>query len=190
MCLSNPVNSQAPQTSTSMRSLAVNSPIYSTSRNSLVSPRDGRRSSGSMQRQTCCLATYRRYCRSCSPKLATHFLVAHFLLEGDAIFQSCWRPGAVHGGSKSYSAAGPYFRHIKLCIFPDIRFALQVVEQADSLALPDSVVQYFRGEIGQPPGGFPEPITSRVRKGRPMVDGTTHFSERPVRCSELPVLIM
>jgi len=55
----------------------------------------------------------------------------------------------------------------------------QVVEQADSLALPDSVVQYFRGEIGQPPGGFPEPITSRVRKGRSMVDGTTHFSERP-----------
>jgi len=55
----------------------------------------------------------------------------------------------------------------------------QVIEQAESLALPDSVVQYFRGEIGQPPGGFPEPITSRVRKGRPMADGRTHFSERP-----------
>ncbi|KAL3910704.1 MAG: hypothetical protein SGPRY_008961, partial [Prymnesium sp.] len=55
----------------------------------------------------------------------------------------------------------------------------QVVEEAESLALPDSVVQYFRGEIGQPPGGFPEPITSRVRKGRPMEDGSTHFSERP-----------
>merc|ERR1719181_381863 len=51
----------------------------------------------------------------------------------------------------------------------------QVVEQAESLALPDSVVQYFRGEIGQPPGGFPEPITSRVRKGHPMADGKTHF---------------
>jgi len=55
----------------------------------------------------------------------------------------------------------------------------QVTEQAESLALPDSVVQYFRGEIGQPPGGFPEPITSRVRKGRPMADGTTHFDDRP-----------
>jgi len=55
----------------------------------------------------------------------------------------------------------------------------QVVDQADTLAFPDSVVQYFRGEIGQPPGGFPEPITSKVRKGRPMADGTTHFDERP-----------
>ena len=56
----------------------------------------------------------------------------------------------------------------------------QVIEQAESLALPDSVVQYFRGEIGQPPGGFPEPITSRVRKGRPMATGDTHFTDRPV----------
>lgn len=55
----------------------------------------------------------------------------------------------------------------------------EVIEQAESLALPDSVVQYFRGEIGQPPGGFPEPITSRVRKGRPMANGDTHFTERP-----------
>lgn len=62
-----------------------------------------------------------------------------------------------------------------------------MVEEAESLALPDSVVQYFRGEIGQPPGGFPEPITSRVRKGRPMEDGSTHFSERPVRCPAPPL---
>jgi len=55
----------------------------------------------------------------------------------------------------------------------------QVVEQAETLAFPDSVVQYFRGEIGQPPGGFPEPITSRIRKGRPMDNGETHFDSRP-----------
>jgi len=42
----------------------------------------------------------------------------------------------------------------------------QVLEQADTLALPESVVQFLRGEIGIPPGGFPEPLRSKVLGSR------------------------
>jgi pyruvate carboxylase len=41
-----------------------------------------------------------------------------------------------------------------------------VVDMADTLAFPDSVIQYLRGEIGVPPGGFPEPLRSKVLKSR------------------------
>lgn len=41
-----------------------------------------------------------------------------------------------------------------------------VAAQADTLAFPESVVQYLRGEIGIPPGGFPEPLRSAVLKAR------------------------
>ncbi|MBF0214342.1 MAG: pyruvate carboxylase, partial [Magnetococcales bacterium] len=32
---------------------------------------------------------------------------------------------------------------------------------------PESVVQYFRGELGQPPGGFPEALQRKVLKNQP-----------------------
>lgn len=41
-----------------------------------------------------------------------------------------------------------------------------VVGQAETLAFPDSVVNYLRGDIGIPPGGFPEPLRSKVLKSR------------------------
>jgi len=41
-----------------------------------------------------------------------------------------------------------------------------VLDQAETLAFPESVVQYLRGEIGIPPGGFPEPLRSKVLAGR------------------------
>ena len=44
--------------------------------------------------------------------------------------------------------------------------AMDVSEQADTLAFPQSVVQYLRGEIGIPPGGFPEPLRSKVLESR------------------------
>lgn len=40
--------------------------------------------------------------------------------------------------------------------------AHSVVEQAETLAFPDSVVNYLKGDIGVPPGGFPEPLRSKV----------------------------
>ena len=41
-----------------------------------------------------------------------------------------------------------------------------ILSQAETLAFPDSVVNYLRGDIGIPPGGFPEPLRSKVLKGR------------------------
>ena len=55
----------------------------------------------------------------------------------------------------------------------------QVIEKAESLAFPDSVVQYFQGAIGQPPEGFPEPLRSRVIKSRPLADGRPYYEGRP-----------
>lgn len=44
--------------------------------------------------------------------------------------------------------------------------ASSIVDQADTLAFPDSVVQYLAGNIGIPPGGFPEPLRSKVLASR------------------------
>lgn len=41
-----------------------------------------------------------------------------------------------------------------------------ILDQADTLAFPDSVVNYLRGDIGIPPGGFPEPLRSKVLASR------------------------
>ena len=51
--------------------------------------------------------------------------------------------------------------------------AAQVLEQAETLAFPESVIQYLRGEIGVPPGGFPEPLRSKVLSSRGLegIDG-------------------
>jgi len=51
----------------------------------------------------------------------------------------------------------------------------QVLEDAESLAFPESVFQYLKGDIGIPPGGFPEPLRSRVLKSR----GLTAVDGRP-----------
>ena len=51
--------------------------------------------------------------------------------------------------------------------------AQKILEKADTLAFPESVVQYLRGEIGIPPGGFPEPLRSKVLSSRNLepIDG-------------------
>jgi len=41
-----------------------------------------------------------------------------------------------------------------------------VLAQAETLAFPESVVEYFQGYLGVPPGGFPEPLRTKVLKGR------------------------
>ena len=41
------------------------------------------------------------------------------------------------------------------------------------LAFPESVVEFFEGRLGQPPGGFPKPLQERILKGRPSI------TERP-----------
>ncbi|MBL4849916.1 MAG: biotin/lipoyl-binding protein, partial [Planctomycetes bacterium] len=47
----------------------------------------------------------------------------------------------------------------------------QVLEQAATLSLPSSLVSFFQGYLGQPHGGFPEPLRERVLKGEPIIEG-------------------
>ena len=46
-----------------------------------------------------------------------------------------------------------------------------VIERADTLSFPSSVVEYFQGYLGQLPGGFPEPLRTKVLKGKKTVEG-------------------
>jgi len=41
--------------------------------------------------------------------------------------------------------------------------AESVMERADELSFPQSVIQFMQGHIGIPPGGFPEPLRTKVR---------------------------
>lgn len=45
-----------------------------------------------------------------------------------------------------------------------------VINKADDLSFPTSVVEYMQGLIGQPPGGFPEPLRSKILKGKKKYD--------------------
>src|ERR1051325_2559873 len=48
-----------------------------------------------------------------------------------------------------------------------------VEDPKKDIAFPDSVVGFFAGDLGQPPGGFPEKLQKKVLKGR------TPLTERP-----------
>jgi len=56
----------------------------------------------------------------------------------------------------------------------------EVIDKAESLSFPKSVVEYFQGLLGIPPFGFPEPLRSRVLKGK-KIEGTdlVSFEGRP-----------
>ena len=49
----------------------------------------------------------------------------------------------------------------------------EVMEKGETLAFPESVVQFFAGEIGQPEGGFPEALQKIILKGK------TALTDRP-----------
>jgi pyruvate carboxylase len=49
--------------------------------------------------------------------------------------------------------------------------AAMVEERAEDLSFPQSVIQYMQGMIGEPPGGFPEPLRTKILKGQPIVEG-------------------
>ena len=57
----------------------------------------------------------------------------------------------------------------------------EVIEKAEELSFPNSVIEYFQGHLGIPPFGFPEPLRTRVLKGRTIegTSGMTCFDARP-----------
>ncbi|MBC8132396.1 MAG: hypothetical protein H7X95_05390 [Deltaproteobacteria bacterium] len=46
-----------------------------------------------------------------------------------------------------------------------------VLDKAPELTFPGSVIDYMRGGLGQPPGGFPEPLRAHILKGTPPIVG-------------------
>ena len=40
--------------------------------------------------------------------------------------------------------------------------AQSVEDRADELSFPGSVIEYFQGYLGEPPGGYPEPLRTKV----------------------------
>ena len=45
-----------------------------------------------------------------------------------------------------------------------------VIDQASKLDFPSSVVEFFQGYLGQPYGGFPEPLRSNIIRGKTKID--------------------
>jgi pyruvate carboxylase len=45
-----------------------------------------------------------------------------------------------------------------------------VLEKAETLDFPGSVVEYFQGLLGTPTGGFPEPLRSQIIRDKPRID--------------------
>jgi pyruvate carboxylase len=49
--------------------------------------------------------------------------------------------------------------------------ARAVTDRAHELTFPESVIDFMRGGMGKPPGGFPEPLRSRILKGAAPIEG-------------------
>ncbi|GBF90515.1 pyruvate carboxylase [Raphidocelis subcapitata] len=60
-----------------------------------------------------------------------------------------------------------------------------LVERASELSFPGSVVEFMQGYIGQPAFGFPEPLRSRVLKGKPTIEGRPGASLPPMNLDSL-----
>ncbi|XP_078001035.1 pyruvate carboxylase, mitochondrial-like isoform X2 [Glandiceps talaboti] len=56
----------------------------------------------------------------------------------------------------------------------------QVIDRAEDLSFPLSVVEFMQGYIGEPYGGFPEPLRSKILRGLPTVDGRPGASLPPM----------
>ncbi|XP_056639826.1 pyruvate carboxylase, mitochondrial isoform X1 [Diorhabda sublineata] len=60
-----------------------------------------------------------------------------------------------------------------------------VLDKAEELSFPKSVVEYLQGHIGQPYGGFPEPLRSKVLREMPRIEGRPGESLPPLNFDNL-----
>ncbi|KAL0123604.1 hypothetical protein PUN28_005844 [Cardiocondyla obscurior] len=60
-----------------------------------------------------------------------------------------------------------------------------VLNRAEELSFPKSVVEFLQGAIGEPHGGFPEPLRSKVLKDMPRVQGRPGASLAPLNFDAL-----
>jgi len=52
--------------------------------------------------------------------------------------------------------------------------------KAEHLDFPSSVVEFFQGYLGQPYGGFPEPLRTHIIRNKPRIDGRPGASMQPM----------
>lgn len=55
-----------------------------------------------------------------------------------------------------------------------------VIDKASSLDFPSSVVEFFQGYLGQPYGGFPEPLRSSIIRDKERIDARPGLSMKPL----------
>ncbi|KAJ8662008.1 pyruvate carboxylase [Lichtheimia ornata] len=60
-----------------------------------------------------------------------------------------------------------------------------VIKRASSLSFPTSVVEFFQGYLGQPAGGFPEPLRSDIIRNLPRIDGRPGATMPPLDLAKL-----
>uniref|UniRef100_U5EW27 Pyruvate carboxylase n=1 Tax=Corethrella appendiculata TaxID=1370023 RepID=U5EW27_9DIPT len=63
--------------------------------------------------------------------------------------------------------------------------AEQVKSRAEELSFPKSVVEFLQGAIGEPYGGFPEPLRSNILKDMPRIKGRPGASLNPLDFEKL-----
>ncbi|WGZ90441.1 MAG: pyruvate carboxylase [Candidatus Thiocaldithrix dubininis] len=59
-----------------------------------------------------------------------------------------------------------------------------VMQRGQNLAFPDSVIDLFKGGLGQQPGGFPEPLSNIILKGEKPYTGRPNDHLKPVNLDE------
>nr|CAH7745438.1 unnamed protein product [Callosobruchus chinensis]CAH7750940.1 unnamed protein product [Callosobruchus chinensis] len=60
-----------------------------------------------------------------------------------------------------------------------------VLDKAEELSFPKSVVEFLQGHIGQPYGGFPEPLRSKVLRDMPRIEGRPGETLAPLDFNKL-----
>ncbi|TGZ73309.1 hypothetical protein CRM22_001584 [Opisthorchis felineus] len=60
-----------------------------------------------------------------------------------------------------------------------------LLEKAEELSFPASIIEFFKGEIGIPYGGFPEPLRTKVMHGKPSLTERPGASLEPLDMNEL-----
>ncbi|TDL23648.1 pyruvate carboxylase [Rickenella mellea] len=55
-----------------------------------------------------------------------------------------------------------------------------VIKNAENLDFPSSVVEFFQGYLGQPYGGFPEPLRTHIIRSKPRIDGRPGAGMEPL----------
>lgn len=68
--------------------------------------------------------------------------------------------------------------------------ASMVEEKADELSFPNSVVEYFQGYLGAPPGGYPEPLRSKILKDKERIEHRPGKSLPPINFDDLKTSLM